>query len=354
MTKISVIVPVYNAEPYLDKCIKSIVNQTLKDIQVLLINDCSTDNSQSICEKYESMYESVELINLEKNCGPQIARNKGLELAKGEYIVFIDADDSIDYQMCEVLYNRAMINHPDILMYNVIDNIEGKGKKFFKDGLYERKDIERTFFPKLIGYIDENGWINVTRWCIWLRMFNRDFIIKNNIKFDDRFRRCQDLQFTVISTIAAKKIEYYGDGYLYNQIIHKDSLSRGYNKDLFDLLKPLMTTLKEISKEYKSYDFSGQVAIRNLQFILMSINNERKESGKTREEAEKEIQRIINDPITKTCIEDMKDIKKIRYESVIKQIENNDVAALYDHSADYSYRHIRFYRILHQYFGYHI
>ncbi len=354
MVKISVIVPVYNAELYLDKCIESIVNQTLKDIQILLINDCSTDNSQSICEKYANKYRNVELINLEKNCGPQIARNKGLELAKGEYIVFIDADDSINKQMCEILYSKAMINHPDILMYNVIDNIEGKGKKFFADGLYDRKGIERTFFPKLIGYIDENGWINVTRWCIWLRMFSRDFLVQNRIMFDDRFRRCQDLQFTAVSTIAANKIEYFGEGYLYNQIIHKDSLSRGYNKGLFDLLKPLMMTLKEISRDCKSYDFSDQVAIRNFQFILMSINNERKESGKSREEAEKEIQRIINDPITKSCIDDIKEIKKVRYESVIKQIKNNDVAALYDHSADYSYRHIRFYRILHQYFGYRI
>ncbi len=354
MKKISIIIPIYNAEQYLRKCIDSAVMQTLDDIQILLVNDCSTDSSAKICKEYEEKYDNVELINLEQNSGPQIARNKGLERAQGEYIIFIDADDSIDLKMCEILYNKAQINRPDILMYNVIDNQQGKCEKFFKDGLYDKRGIRKTFFPKMIAYINETGWIYVTRWAIWLRMFNRQFLEDNNIRFDNRFRRCQDLMFTVDSTLAADKIEYFGEGYLYYQIIHSDSLSRGYNKDLFDLLKPLIISLKEMSDHYKEYDFHKQVYLRGLVFIITSIRNERKAINKPWKEIESEINRIVNDPVTQMCIDGVQKVKTVRYQSVIKQIKEKDIVALYDNSADYSYKYIRIYRHLHRMFGYRI
>ena len=354
MVKISIIIPVYNAESYIDKCIDSAVHQTLKEIQVILVNDCSTDSSAAICRKYAEEYSNVELINLEVNSGPQVARNRGLERASGEYIIFVDADDSIDLKMCEILYQKALRSHPDILMYNVTDNEQGKGKTFFRDGLYDKKQIRKVFFPKLIAYINENGWIDVTRWCVWLRMFRREFLVSSHIRFDDRFRRCQDLHFTVLATLAASRIEYFGKGYLYRQVIHADSLSRGYNPGLFDLLKPLFLSLKEISDNYAEYDFHQQVCLRGLMFVLTAIANERKNKEKPWDEKEREISRIVSDPMTQLCTDGLRDTRMVRYRSVMQQIRHKDVTALYEHTADYSYKHLKIYRLLHRLFGYRI
>ena len=111
--KISVIVPVYNAEKYLHRCIDSILSQTLDEIELILINDCSTDNSINIINSYKS-YDNVKIIDLEENIGPGGARNNGLSCAQGYFICFVDSDDYIDKTMLETLYKIATRGKHDI------------------------------------------------------------------------------------------------------------------------------------------------------------------------------------------------------------------------------------------------
>ena len=115
MPKVSVIVPVYNVEKYIDKCLESLVNQTLKDIEIIIVNDGSTDNSIKIVEEYKEKYKN-KIIYLEKeNGGLSDARNYGIQYAKGEYIAFLDSDDYVDRKMYEKLYNKAIENNSDIV-----------------------------------------------------------------------------------------------------------------------------------------------------------------------------------------------------------------------------------------------
>ena len=117
MPKISIIVPVYNVEEYLENCITSILNQTFKDFELILINDGSTDNSLEICEHYKDIDDRICIID-KKNGGLSSARNAGLNIAKGEYIGFVDSDDYIHPQMYEILYNEIVKNNADVVLCN--------------------------------------------------------------------------------------------------------------------------------------------------------------------------------------------------------------------------------------------
>lgn len=108
--KISVIVPVYKVEEYLEECIESLVNQTMKEIEIILVDDGSPDHCGAICDQYAQKYSNITVIH-QKNGGLSCARNQGLSIAKGEYISFVDSDDYVKENMLETLYNACMKNH---------------------------------------------------------------------------------------------------------------------------------------------------------------------------------------------------------------------------------------------------
>lgn len=131
MPKVSIIVPVYNVEKYLDKCLNSLVNQTFKDIEILVINDGSTDNSQAIIDKYQAQYPELLSSFLKENGGQGSARNLGLEYAKGDYISFVDSDDWLDLDFIEKSYNSAIKNNSDIVICDMFDFCDDGTKKFY-------------------------------------------------------------------------------------------------------------------------------------------------------------------------------------------------------------------------------
>lgn len=115
MNKISVIIPIYNTGLYLSECIDCIINQTLKDIEIILINDGSYDNSEEICLKYKDKYSNIKYY-YQENQGASVARNKGLEIASGEFIYFMDSDDTINDKFLETSYNIAVKEKSDIVI----------------------------------------------------------------------------------------------------------------------------------------------------------------------------------------------------------------------------------------------
>lgn len=129
MLKVTVIIPVYNTEKYLKKCLDSVCNQTLKDIEIICVNDCSTDNSLEILEEYARFDNRIKIINFKENKGVAIARNLAIEQAKGEYIGFVDSDDFVAADFFEKLYNRAKKTNSDIVMGNILE-IDKNNKKY--------------------------------------------------------------------------------------------------------------------------------------------------------------------------------------------------------------------------------
>ena len=129
---ISIIVPVYNAEKYLRRCIDSILSQSLTDFELILIDDGSTDRSPHICDEYATRDKRIKLIH-KKNAGVSAARNNGIDMASGDYLVFIDGDDWIASNMLEIMYKNIQKEKPDIINFNAYKHIEGKNiEKFLK------------------------------------------------------------------------------------------------------------------------------------------------------------------------------------------------------------------------------
>ena len=142
MSLVSVIIPVYNGEKYIEKCLKSLIDQSLKDIQIICVNDGSTDNTLSILNQFASKDNRIKVISTD-NRGQGSARNTALKEANGEYISFIDADDWINENALELLYNKAKSDDLDMLIYQMVNYIEDS-KKYIETDLYNHTCFENN------------------------------------------------------------------------------------------------------------------------------------------------------------------------------------------------------------------
>lgn len=173
--KVSIIIPIYNAENYLEKSIDSILNQTLKDIEIICINDCSTDNSLAILRKYAKIDNRIKIIEQKENKGAYVARNKGLELANGEYIGFVDADDYIEKETYEISYNTAKQKNSDIVVFG--------GKTFQVEETWADKELTTpniTYEDNSIYALLKN---NGARLQVWNKIYRKSMLNNNMIKF---------------------------------------------------------------------------------------------------------------------------------------------------------------------------
>ena len=174
-TKISIIIPVYNVEKYLERCLNSIVNQTLYDLEIICINDGSPDNSLEILERYSKQDKRIKIINQE-NSGLSVARNTGMEIAVGEYIGFVDADDWIDSNFYENLYNSAKKYNTDIAVASVLRERKKYSSyriKYNNEKVYtEKSEIFNACDCPNICYV-------------WNKIYKTEFFKSQNLKFQE-------------------------------------------------------------------------------------------------------------------------------------------------------------------------
>ena len=136
VVKVSVIIPVYNVEKYLAECLDSVINQTLKDIEIICVDDCSTDGSPTILEEYKNREPRITVITHERNRGLGAARNTGMEAASGQYVWFVDSDDWIAPQACQLLYDTAKTNDVDVLLFQAATFYESDGAYVYVEDYY--------------------------------------------------------------------------------------------------------------------------------------------------------------------------------------------------------------------------
>lgn len=195
MAKVSVIVPVYNVEKYLKRCLDSLINQTLSDIDIICINDGSKDSSLQILEQYAQKDSRIVIYNQE-NSGPSVARNTGLEHASGEYIGFVDSDDWVDLDFYEKLYNSAKNNNADIAVADFIREHPNKKPKRLK--LKEEKIYTTPEDKFMICKVHREG-------CVWNKIYRTEFIKSINLKFVPKMYY-EDRDFTIRSLYFSKKL----------------------------------------------------------------------------------------------------------------------------------------------------
>ncbi|MEI0495510.1 glycosyltransferase [Brachyspira intermedia] len=216
---ISIILPVYNAEKYIEKCLKSLITQTYNNIEILCINDGSKDNSYNILKKYAEKDNRIKVFTQE-NSGPAKTRNVGLDNASGDYIMFCDADDYYQQNMCELMLKTIIENDVDIVMcginiiYCLSNNIREEEVEYFKLKLKGKHDILNN---EILS-------INI---MLWNKILKRSIINNNNIHFLDGFEH-DDANFILKYLINCKN--YYGlDLKLYNyQIINPNSVMMNF------------------------------------------------------------------------------------------------------------------------------
>lgn len=195
MTKVSVIIPVYNAEQYLKRCLDSICNQTLKDIEIICVNDASTDKSLERLNEYVAKDNRFKVINLETNRGESAARNKGLEIATGEYLAFVDNDDEIDLDFYEKLYEKAKETNADV--------IKGEVHVIDYDGKEQYGNSNVKISNKNSKFYFTHNW--------WTAIYKKTIIIDNNIDFPEGMPLGGDILFLNKVLTLSKKIELVDD-----------------------------------------------------------------------------------------------------------------------------------------------
>ena len=200
MKKISIIIPVYNVEKYLEQCLSSVIDQSLKDIEIICVNDGSTDSSVEILNKFSQNDPRIKILHKEHtNAGD--ARNSGLDIAEGEYILFLDADDYLKENALELLYTSALNNNLDIIMGNVeilnaatgnIESAKWAKNRYEYNKVFSAKKYKNDLYQRCIIWV-------------WNKLYKRTFVKQNNLRFQS-IRHQNDVVFHQLALVLAKRI----------------------------------------------------------------------------------------------------------------------------------------------------
>ena len=329
--KISVIVTIYNTpEIYLRKCIESILNQTLKEIEIILVNDGSKQEIEIICEEYKNKDDRIKLIN-QQNMGESVARNVGIENATTNNITFVDSDDWIEKNSCEEIYKylETLNNEYDILIFNC-----------FVD--YGKKSIKNNFYPKqgLLNEIDieeiqlQNIEKGITKYypqecnisVPWAKVYNKKFIKNNELKFVPNIIRMPDAIFNMEAFEKAKKI-YVLPQYLYHYQKNDFSICQRYSKDTINYYETYFEFVEKYIQRYdKNQKFIDTLNIKIVTSIDRYMYNYffHKDNPKSRKIIKKEIRELLNQKLYQEAIKEAKQEYLSTYQKLILKNARNE------------------------------
>ena len=243
MIKVSVIVPVYNTEMYLNRCLDSLVNQSLKEIEILVINDCSTDNSKNILDEYEKKYQNIKVFHNKTNKGIGYNRNLGIKKASGEFIGFIDSDDWVEKNMFEKMYNKAKRDNLDLVICNYFRKLMKEDELIDIESDFNIKYFDNTSLEKSPNLLLD---INTAPWN---KLYKKELI--ENIKFPEDLKY-EDAVFVMESLAEAKNIGMVEDKLNY-YLVRSKSETTVMNEKVFDILT-ITKIIENNFKKTKYYD----------------------------------------------------------------------------------------------------
>lgn len=302
---VSVIIPVYNVEKYLKICVESVINQTYKNIEIILIDDGSKDLSGKICDEFKLIDDRIIVIH-KANEGLGLTRNVGIDIAKGSYIVFVDSDDFVSSTMIEDLINSAYINKCDTVK-DGCHRVDEKGNYLYsieiEESVFKDKSIVTEMLPRMVGSSpSKKDSIIMSAWNV---LYSMEIINKYNLKFEsERKYISEDIIFNL------SYFKYSKGTALINKCNYKyrtngKSLTGSYKKDRFELSKILFEKEKEMLNELGIFNITEQRWIRNFfTYILTCIKQEDVNiSNLEFNQAIENIKCICNDSYVKDLIE---------------------------------------------------
>lgn len=250
--ELSIIIPLYNAEYYIQECLDSIVHSSLTDYEIIVVNDGSTDSSVKVLTPYLSKFPSIRLIN-QKNSGVSIARNKGLQEARGKYVTFIDADDYINGDELKSIMTFAQFQNTDFIVtgHQRVCNNEIIGTEVLGNQRFNGDEIKRYF---------EKGWVGIFQ-PVWGKLYSREIIQLNNVKFRGGVKMYEDSIFNFEYMVHIKNM----------QLLSKVFYSYRKNQGSVTTQFKGMGAVKDISQNYKTQvAFFGNELTEN---ILHRLND---------------------------------------------------------------------------------
>ena len=258
---ISIILPVYNVDKYLKKSIESIVNQTYSNFEILIINDGSTDNSEEICKEYICKDERIKYF-YQENRGVSAARNYGIDMSEGEFIIFIDSDDYLEPDMLEKLYKNVLDNNCDISICNYAliknnDRVENITEKIPQNILTKNEFIKFMFSDKYYrGYL-------------WNKLIKKDVIA--NIRFDTKLHVMEDMIFLLDISNNIEKAYFEENVFLYNYLQNSESILHNFSEKHFSAVNSYKKIFDYIEKnKFEINQDDYYMICENYIFIFMN------------------------------------------------------------------------------------
>ena len=299
---ISVVVPIYNVEKYLTKCIDSIINQTYKNLEIILVDDGSPDNCGKICDEYKRK-DSRIVVYHQSNKGVSASRNFGLSKSNGEYVIFVDSDDILNKNMIEVLHKNIKYYKADISVcgYNYIE------KNYVVNVYNTKKIIQYTKKEGLVSFFNENSF----GVGIWNKLFKKEII--KNVFFDENIKVNEDKKYLFDVIMKSNKI-IYEDQCLYNYIKRMDSVSgEKFSSKKLDIIKVndyIEKQLKKMEVNDKNIEISFK---KNKLIYLIRLIREFKLSADDKEYRDNYhyIKSIFNSAYSKEILLNLNNFEKI-------------------------------------------
>lgn len=305
--KVSVVVPIYNVKAYLKRCLDSIVNQTLKEIEIILVDDCSNDGSNQIARTYTVQDSRVTLLVNEKNIGQGLSRQKGLAYARGEYVTFVDSDDFIGLEMYENLYRKAKEKEYDVVgsdfMYVFPD-----GKKIAN--AINSEKIDKLDYTYILDRLLSSEQDNFIPNSLCDKIYKLDFIRKNRIEIlSERILFLEDLVFNVHFFSCRPTVAWLPQNY-YNYMLRKGSTMYSYRSQFIDRYKTMNEEISTIlgqqgikDDKYR-YNLNQNLLKYTFVFLTNCLHNPNYKSRLP------EFYRIITDPYLKNNLK-KKSLKEV-------------------------------------------
>lgn len=269
MSKISIIVPVYNTEKYLRKCIDSILNQTYSNMELILVDDGSKDLSPWICDQYAVKDSRVRVIHKE-NGGVSTARNAGLEIAGGEYIAFVDSDDYLELCMYEKMMDKAMEHECDVIMCDCIKEYAQHRETYshhIRSGFYSRDQLKEEYYPHLLMMENVEYPATISNCTLlWRSTLNT-----LDMRYEPGIRYSEDLLFGARLMSRAESFYYMKGEAYYHYVMNPVSASHTYAPDKWNDYIRLHGRIRDTFHNYEGFDFSYQIDLCLLFFLYNRI-----------------------------------------------------------------------------------
>lgn len=293
MPTISIIVPVYKVEKYLERCVESLRNQTVRDIEIILVDDGSPDACPRMCDAYAARDSRIRVVH-KKNGGLSSARNAGLKIAAGRYVGFVDSDDDVEPDMYEKMLAVTESEQVDFVMSDYL-RIPADGARYLKTleirpGRYDKAALRSEIYPQLImgENIDYGPLLSV-----WHCLYRTDFLRAGGFLFDEEVRWSEDNIFSSIVGYHADSFYYMKGEGLYHYYQNPGTITTGYRPGAWEVYCTMNHHLHDVFDKITDYDFSRQLKLHMIYYACNCIGQACTQPEKT---ALAEIRKILRAP----------------------------------------------------------